>query len=81
MPPQLIIGVQDAQKMNVFLGFIFNEQTLNKWLKDEWSPTHPHHPKPKPKLNQKNPKPLPLQTPQTPNPSHPTPTPPQTTRS
>jgi hypothetical protein len=27
---------QDAQKMNVFLGFIFNEQTLNKWLKDEW---------------------------------------------
>ncbi len=22
--------------MNVFLGFIFNEQTLNKWLKDEW---------------------------------------------
>jgi hypothetical protein len=28
--------VQDAQKMNVFLGFMFNEQTLNKWLKDEW---------------------------------------------
>ena len=24
--------------MNVFLGFIFNEQTLNKWLKDEWYP-------------------------------------------
>jgi hypothetical protein len=22
--------------MNVFLSFIFNEQTLNKWLKDEW---------------------------------------------
>jgi hypothetical protein len=32
--------VQDAQKMNVFLGFIFNEQTLNKWLKDEWC-AHP----------------------------------------
>ena len=46
VPPQLIIGVQDAQKMNVFLGFIFNEQTLNKWLKDAWSPTHPHHSKP-----------------------------------
>jgi hypothetical protein len=34
--PVPLTTLQDAQKMNVFLGFIFNEQTLNKWLKDEW---------------------------------------------
>eukprot|EP00288_Rhodomonas_lens_P017115 CAMPEP_0177698456 /NCGR_PEP_ID=MMETSP0484_2-20121128/5051_1 /TAXON_ID=354590 /ORGANISM="Rhodomonas lens, Strain RHODO" /LENGTH=780 /DNA_ID=CAMNT_0019209551 /DNA_START=35 /DNA_END=2374 /DNA_ORIENTATION=+ len=27
---------QDAQKMFVWLTFIFNAQTLNKWMKDEW---------------------------------------------
>ena len=33
--------------MNVFLSFIFNEQTLNKWLKDEWYPAlHPPLPSP-----------------------------------
>mmetsp|Transcript_16354 Transcript_16354/g.37349 ORF Transcript_16354/g.37349 Transcript_16354/m.37349 type:complete len:809 (-) Transcript_16354:65-2491(-) len=30
------VFAQDAQKMFVFLSFIFNAQTLNKWMKEEW---------------------------------------------